>query len=289
MKSDDSYVLVTDSAADFLPQQAEQLGLVIIPLNVYMKDNPSQPCLLQGEDFYGALRSGRTACVSAANLSAFRSVFGEILQQGKDIVYLAVSSALSCMYATAQIAASELLPKYPERKITVLDTRCTGMGEGLLVYGAVTEKEKGVSADGIAAYVTENRLRIRHRFAAGERFARQHDGKLSALSAGMLSRVRLYAMQELDAAGKLTDTLKLRSRKRAVRSIGKQYAAECTDKTATVCIAHADALADAEMLKAVLLREYGARHVVIGNLGPVTGVRTGQGTVALFYSGTPRE
>lgn len=287
MKQQSGYALVTDSAADLTKQQLKKLGVISIPLNLYMKDTPAQPCELEGAAFYAELRAGRTACVSAANLSVFRTVFGALLEQGQDIVYLSVSAALSCMHATAQIAAAELKVQFPERKIIIIDTRCTGMGQGMLVSLAAMQQATGVAPEALSAYVTENRLRLCHLFAVAGRRERDPDGKLRALRNAVYAKCGRYAVRELNGDGKLVTALRLHGKKQTLLAIVRRYEAECTDKNAPVCIAHSDARADAELLRA-MLHEHGAKHILIGELGPVTGVCIGAGAAALFYLGEMR-
>ena len=254
-----NYTLITDSAADLSPHLLESMGVRSVPLNVFMKDNPAHPCTLTGREFYDALRAGKVACTSAANLSLFREVFEEELSAGRDILYLAFSSPLSCMYATGKLAAEELAEEYPERRIIVVDTLCASLGEGLLVY-----------------------------HCADLMFLKR-GGRIGAVSAFAGSLLGIKPVLHVSDAGKLVAKQKLRGRKNAVLELGRHYDAECTDKASTVFIAHADAADAAEMLRDALLHQFGAKHIVIGEIGAVIGAHAGPGTVALFYRGTSRE
>ncbi len=287
MSANESYVIFTDSAADLSGEMLEKLGVISVPLNVFMKDTPAHPCTLRGADFYRALREGEVACTSAANLSVFREMFSEVLDQGKDILYLSFSSALSCMYQSAKIAAGELRHDYPERRITVLDTLCASMGEGLLVYHAAMQKRQGLSLDELAAYVTENRLKLIHWFTVDDLMFLKRGGRVSAVSAAAGRLLGIKPVMHVNDAGKLAAVSKVRGRKHALAALSDKFAAECTDKREPVFIAHADAHADAQILKEALL-EHGAEHVVIGEIGPVIGAHAGPGTIALFYFGTSR-
>lgn len=289
MKPNESYVIVTDSASDLSEQMLRALNITSIPLNVFMKDHPAQPCTLRGTAFYDALRAGQVACTSAANLSRFRETFVSILESGKDILYLAFSSQLSCMYATARIAAEELLEEYPERRIVIVDTRSGGLGEGLLVYHCAEEKERGLSLDELAAYAEENRLKIIHWFTVDDLLFIKRGGRVGALSAYAGSLLGIKPVMHVNNEGKLVPMQKIRGRKAAVLELGKHYNAECTNKASTVFLAHADAPDFAEMLKDALTRDFGAKHVIIGEIGPVIGAHGGPGTVALFYLGESRE
>ena len=288
MKPNDSYVLITDSGADLPVSMLAAMGVRTVSLNMFMKENPAQPCELSGSAFYDALRSGQVACTSAANLARFREVFSEVLESGRDILYLAFSSSLSCMYATARIAAAELQEEYPERRILVVDSLSASMGEGLLVYSCAEQRERGMSLDELAAYTEAVRLKIMHWFTVDDLLFLKRGGRVSTLSASAGSLLGIKPVMHVSDDGKLLPVQKVRGRKNALAELAKRYAAECTDKAATVFIAHGDAPDAAESLKEMLMR-LGAAHIVIGEIGPVIGAHAGPGALALFYFGTSRE
>jgi DegV family protein with EDD domain len=289
MKPNESCVLVTDSGADLSEHMLESMGVRSIPLNVFMKDNPAMPCELRGAEFYDALRGGQVACTSAANLARFRETFGEILESGRDILYLSFSSPLSCMCATARIAAEELREEYPDRRIIVIDSLCASLGQGLLVYHCAEQRERGMSLDELAAYAEATRLKIMHWFTVDDLLFLKRGGRVGAVSAYAGALLGIKPVLHVSDEGKLVPVQKVRGRKNAIAELGKRYSAECTDKDSTVFIAHADAIEAAESLKDALLHQHGAKHVVVGEIGPVIGAHAGPGTVALFYLGTSRE
>ena len=289
MPVNDSFVIFTDSAADLSEEMLGNLGVISVPLNVFMKDSPAHPCVLRGREFYDALREGQIACTSAANLSVFREMFSEVLDQGKDILYLSFSSALSCMFQSGRIAAGELRDEYPDRRIVVIDTLCASMGEGLLVFHAAEQRERGLSLDETAAYVTENRLHLIHWFTVDDLMFLKRGGRLSAISAAAGTLFGIKPVLHVNNAGKLESVSKVRGRKHALLALAERFAKECPDKGAPVFIAQANAHDDAAMLRDALMKEHGAKHVVIGEIGPVIGAHAGPGTVALFYLGASRE
>ncbi|MBR6718885.1 MAG: DegV family protein [Oscillospiraceae bacterium] len=289
MKPNESYVLITDSDADLSEQMLHGMGVPEIPLNVFMKDNPALPCTLRGEAFYNALREGQVACTSAANLSLFRETFGKVLESGRDVLYLSFSSPLSCMCATARIAADELQSEYPTRRIVIIDSLCASLGQGLLVYHCAEQKERGMSLDELAAYAEATRLKIMHWFTVDDLLFLKRGGRVGAMSAFAGALLGIKPVLHVSDEGKLVAKQKIRGRKHAVLELGRHYAAECTDFASTVFVAHADAPDAAEMLKEALIRDYGAKTVIIGEIGPVIGAHAGPGTVALFYLGSSRE
>ena len=284
-----NYVLVTDSACDLSAEMLSRMSIPYVSLNVFMKDSPALPCTLPHTEFYHALRSGQVACTSAANLSQFRELFTSILEEGKDILYLAFSSALSCMYATGKLAAEELQEEYPDRRIVVIDSLSASLGQGLLVYNAAQKRESGMTLDELAAYVTEQRLKTIHWFTVDDLMYLKRGGRVSTISAMAGTLLGIKPIMHVSNDGKLTAVSKARGKKAALQTLAQHYNDECSDRDAAIFICQADCLADAEFLQDILKKEYGAKHVTIGEIGSVIGSHAGPGTIGLFYTADSRE
>lgn len=284
-----NYAIVTDSACDMTTEMLDRLGVPCIPLNVFLKDAPAVPCTLHGTEFYQVLRDGQAVCTSAANLSLFRDTFSAVLSQGKDLLYLSFSSALSCMHATAQIAAEELQEEFPERKIRIVDTLCACLGQGLLVYYAAQQRERGLSLDELTEDVTNKRLHTVHWFTVDDLMFLRRGGRVGNLSAMAGTLFGIKPIMYMNNEGKLAVHSKVRGRKNAVLALAKHFGEECLNPKDAVFIAHADAAEDAEYLKETLQKEYGAVSVTIGEIGAVIGAHCGPGTISVYYFAEHRE
>ncbi len=288
MSNTRDYVIVTDSGCDLTAEQRMTMGLEYIPLNVFMKDTPAQPCTLVGADFYNALRGGQVACTSAANLSAFRALYTRILEDGKDILFISFSSALSCMYATARLAAEELGAEYPDRKIITVDSLCASMGQGLLLYYAARKKQEGATIEELEDYLLKNRLHTIHWFTVDDLMFLKRGGRLGSVAAVAGTLLGIKPVLHVSDEGKLIMRAKVRGRKNALLALAKHFADEVDDPTAQVYISQADDMEAAELVRDTMMKEYGATNVVIGDIGAVIGAHSGPGTIALFYMGKSR-
>ena len=144
------YVIMTDSCCDLTDHMARELGLAVVPLTVHI-DGHDYPNMLDGsaisfEDFYGKIRSGVLATTSAANVGQFQEAMRPILAEGKDIVSINFSSALSTTYQSACIAAQDMKEEFPDANIYVVDSLSASLGQGLLLYLAAHKKQEGLSA-----------------------------------------------------------------------------------------------------------------------------------------------
>lgn len=282
------YVIITDSGCDLTREMRSEMGLEQISLNVFMKDTPSQPCTLTGADFYNALREGQVACTSAANLSSFRDMFARYLDAGKDVLFVSFSSALSCMHATARLAAEEIGAEYPERRIIIVDSLCASMGQGLLLYYAVQQKRQGATLEELEQYLLSHRLRLVHWFTVDDLMFLKRGGRLGSVAAVAGTLLGIKPVLHVSDEGKLIVRAKVRGRKNALLALAKHFADEVDDPTAQVYISHGDDIEAAVFVRDTMMKEYGATNVIIGDVGPVIGAHSGPGTIALFYMAKSR-
>ena len=145
------YVIMTDSCCDLPAGLARELDLTVLPLSV-MLDGKEYRNYLDGREldpqkFYGQIRAGSMGTTSAISVGTFRDAMEPVLREGKDILCIAFSSALSTTYQSAAIAAGELSGQYPGAKILVVDSRAASLGQGLLVTLAARRKQAGKSLE----------------------------------------------------------------------------------------------------------------------------------------------
>lgn len=148
------FVIMTDSCCDLTDEMARELGIVVVPLSLEMGGQTYRNWLdgrdIAFQDFYSRIRAGETATTSAVSVGDFQEQMRAILSQGKDILYLSFSSALSTTYQSAVIAADDLREEFPDGQVLVVDSRCASLGQGLLVYLCAREKAAGPLPHGTA-------------------------------------------------------------------------------------------------------------------------------------------
>ena len=287
------YVIITDSCCDLSEQLANDAGLYVIPMVMTLSGKEYKNYLdereISSKAFYDRLRAGETASTSALNMDTFLSVFGEFLEQGKDILYLAFSSGLSGTYHVSTLAAEELAQKYPESRIFCCDTLCASMGEGLLVYLAGKKKQSGASIEEVRDFVEQNKLNLCHWFTVDDLNHLKRGGRVSATTAFVGSLLNIKPVLHVDDEGHLINVGKARGRRAAVSSLFEHMKETAINPSEqTVFISHGDCEEDALALKEMIEKEFSPKEIQINPIGPVIGAHSGPGTLALFFLGTKR-
>lgn len=134
--------LITDSASDILPEEAQKLGIIHIPLLVNFGGvEYADAITLTHKQFYQKLiESDTLPSTSQASPELFAMAFREIVAAGDTPVAITVSGKLSGTYQSAKLAAQEF-----EGKAFVIDSNNVCVGERLLVLRAHELIRKGIT------------------------------------------------------------------------------------------------------------------------------------------------
>lgn len=287
------YIVMTDSCCDLTDQMARELELEVLPLTMHM-DGENYPNDLAGtaisnKEFYKRLRAGKIATTSAANVGQFQEAMRRVLQSGKDIVCVCFSSALSTTYQSAVIAADDLRPEFPEAEIYVVDSLSASLGQGLLLYLAVQQKRKGLSAVELAKWVEDNRLSVCHWFTVDDLNFLKRGGRVSATTALLGTMLSIKPIMHTSDEGKLVPVGKARGRKAAIKTLlDKIGTLGIHPENQTMFICHADCEEDAKAVAQTIKDRFGTPTVHINYIGPVIGSHTGPDTMGIFFVGTQR-
>lgn len=285
-----SYKIVTDTCCDFPAEMYKELDLEVVSLSVLYKGvNYNEYSEAWLKELFDGLRKGETASTSAVNPAGWAAVIEPVLQEGKDALVLSFSSGLSTTYQSAVIAAEELMEKYPERKVNVVDTLCASLGQGLLVWYACQKRDEGLSLDELTAWCEENKLSMCHWVIADDLMHLKRGGRVSAATAVAGTLLQIKPVIHVNDEGKLISVGKARGRKAAIQTLcNKVGELGIEGANDTIFICHGDCLEDAQELEAILKEKYGTKKVFIYYIGAVIGSHAGPGTMAVFFLGNHR-
>ena len=287
------YIILTDSTADLPKELVDELDIQVEPMTYIIdgKEYSDQPLeddvAIRG--FYRLLREGKQSTTSQVNQLRFEDIFDAILKQGQDVLYIAFSSALSGTAEQATHAAEALQPKYPDRKIIVVDSLCASLGEGMMVYYAANMRKEGKSIDEVAEFVRSQRLHLCHWFTVDDLNHLKRGGRVSPTAALVGTMLGIKPILHVDNEGRLIPVSKVRGRQKSLDDLVERARQTIIDpEQQTVFISHGDCEQDALYIKQQVMEKIGVKQIYINYIGPVIGSHSGQGTVALFFFGSKR-
>ena len=284
------YVITVNSTVDLPKEWLEERLVPVIPLK-YTIDGETYTDMegLSAKEFFDKLREGKMSTTSQVNPEEAASMLEPFLKEGKDILHLGFSSGLSGTLNSMKIAGEMLQEKYPEAKVIVIDTLCACLGEALLLYKALQQKEKGMNIDELAQWVEDNKLHICHNVTVDDLHHLQRGGRISKTTAVLGTLVQIKPIIHMDDNGKLQVIGKERGRKRSLNKIVDMAVEQSKGwDNDIIMITHGDCIKDAEYVAKLVREKMGIDNILINNIGTVIGSHTGPGVVAVFCMGNKR-
>ena len=284
------YIITVNSTVDTGKEWLEERNVPVIPLK-YTIDGQEYTDMygLSDKEFFQKLREGTMSVTSQINPEEAKEMLEPYVKEGKDVLHLAFSSALSGTCNSMKIAAEELQEEYPEAKVIVVDTLCACMGEAMLLYYALKQKEAGKTIEEVAQWVEENKLHVCHNVTVDDLFHLHRGGRVSKTAAVLGTMVKVKPIIHMDDNGALQVIGKERGRKKSLHKIVDMAVERSKGwDNEIIMITHGDCLEDAEYVAKLVREKMGVENVFIHNIGTVIGSHTGPGVVATFCMGNKR-
>ena len=240
------------------------------------------------KEFYERVHSGAMPVTSQINASSYTRLFEPILMEGCDIIHITMSSGITGSINSAKLARDDLLQRYPDRKLYIVDSLAASSGYGLLVDTALNMRDEGVPIDEVYSWLEENKLYLHHWVFASDLKHLKRGGRVSSASAVVGSLLNICPIIDVNETGHLIPRDKIRGRKNARAELlrkMKEFARGGLDYSGKCFISNAGCVEDGIELKELVKNAFPKidGEILVNDIGTVIGSHTGVGTVALFF------
>ncbi len=280
-----AFKIITDSASDTPQWIVDKYSLHMIPTPVVIngEDHFDRKDIFP-EQFYDILESGADVKTYHINAHMFYENFLPYAEAGDEVLYMCFSTGIAGTFGAANMAKTDILEKYPDFQLTIIDTKCGSVGYGMVVYRLLEMQQRGAPTELIyeaAQYYCDHMEQV---FTVETLEYLLRGGRISKSSATIGSLLGIKPIIVINEAGVLTAIEKKRGRKssldRLVEIVG-EIGFDLANQT--ICVVHAACLEEAESVKRTLEAKYGSKNVIIGQLGCAIGAHTGPGALGIMF------
>lgn len=248
---------------------------------------------ISSEEFYAAMVNGAETKTSQCNIDEYEEYFTALLDKGLDVLHVTISSGLSGTFNSARIAAEELAPKYPDRKIYIVDSLAASTGYGFLMDAAADMRDAGATIEEIRNWIIENRLKLHHWFFSTDLTFYIKGGRISRTAGVFGTILKICPLMNMNIEGKLIPRKKIRGKPAVIKALvdsmeetaenGRDYSGKCY-------MCHSACREDAEKAAELIRERFPKIHgeIEIHDIGTAIGCHSGPGTVAVFFWGKDR-
>ena len=282
------YVLFTDTDNDVTPEIAKEYGYNLISMPYSIDGNDVYPYVdfekFDDAEYYNKLRNGVVPKTSAVNPEQYIEYFEPFFKEGKDILYVHFSEALSGTFSNMHKALAILKEKYPERKFYSVDTK------GISILGLIIIREvgdmylQGKSPEEIVEWVENNRLNYAIYLYADDLNFFAKSGRINNFSAIMGSILGLHPIIHINKEGKMLSLMKVRGKKSTIKKIVEIVeSTQQNIQNTRVIIGHANWLDDAKYLASLLEEKFGKLNIEYVVVNPTAGAHCGPDSMGVAF------
>lgn len=244
-------------------------------------------------ELYTRMMAGAEVKTCQVPVADYARYFAGLLDEGLDVLHVAFSGGLSGSVNAARLAAEEVAPLYPDRRLMIVDSLGASAGYGLIMETLADMRDEGMALDALRQWVEDNRLRMHSWFYSTDLSFCIRGGRISKTAGMAGTLLNICPLLNMDAQGKLKPREKLRGNKKVMQRIVEMMEAHAEGGLAyrgkcyichSMCDEDARAITDAVEARFPNLRE----PVGIYPIRATIGSHTGPGTLALFFWGDER-
>lgn len=286
------FVITTESNSDLPNSYIRENNIGVIPHYYQVEDRVyGDGVELSYKEFYDQMRKKKSVSTMPSNPIVIERIFREYAEEGKDVLHISFSSALSPGYENVQTTADKVMKEHPDMNILLIDTLSASLAEALVIMKAVQLKKEGCSLEDTAKALKEFVPHCCVFFTVDDLNHLYRGGRLSKTTAVVGTLANIKPILYIDDDGKLISLSKSIGRVKSLQMLADlmgEHLGEYKDKQITIGIIHGDCEADALYLQNYIKDKYGYENFMIQPIGPSIGAHSGPGTVALAFLGDKR-
>ena len=291
------YVISSCSTADITAEQFKQRGINYLSFKFSLDGKEYEDDMGQTisfKDFYDAMSNGADTKTSQINMDTYYNYFKSVLEQGKDVLHISLSSGLSGSCNSARLAIDELKAEFPDRKIYLVDSLAAASGLGMFIDKIADLRDSGMSIDEVYNWAEANKMRVHHWFFSTDLTFYVKGGRVSKVAGWFGTILKICPLLNVDLNGKLVAREKVRGKSNVIKRIVDKIvenADDGVDYNDKCYICHSDCIEDAETVRDLVEERFPnlKGKVRIYSIGTTIGAHTGPGTVALLFFGKERK
>jgi len=273
--------IVTDSTSDLSANMAEELGIIVVPLYVYLGNESYRDGVdLTTEEFYRELERSKTIpTTSVPPIASFTQVYDKLAEETDEILVITISHKLSATYETA-LNAVELMKR--KCRVEIIDSLTALMAQGLIVIAAAKAAKAGDSLDEMVDITRRNIARAEVRLAFDTLEYLKRGGRIGKARAFMGSMLKVNPILGIKDA-EVYPFARTRSRAKAIDYL-YDFAAGFSH-IEEMAVEDATTPDEADMLVERLSSKFPRERIYRSKVGSVIGTHVGPHVLAVSVLG----
>jgi DegV family protein with EDD domain len=285
-----SVSIIIDSVASLPAEEISRYNIRTIPIKIVFEDRIYRDGIdLSVSEAYELLEKAPDTFTTAPSSPVdYANVYRELVNQGRSVLCLTISSRLSTAHNVALLAKDQVKKELPQAEIAVLDTRTATATEGLVALAAAQSAAQGNPLEEVirkGRKVVENNhllialdtIRWVYRTGRIPKIATQVGTALGVkplltIEDGLAHLAGVVRTMH-SGIERIIDNMKRRLNSRPIHAV----------------VVHADVPDEGENLRDRIKAEFDCRELYLAGVSPIIGYAIGRGALGVGFYSLPEE
>lgn len=274
--------VVTDSGSGLTKQQADELGIFYLPLQIIIQDK----MFLDGEnitveEIYEYLRNGEMPTTSMPPMGLVEELFTQLKEEGYEaVIAVPLSGGLSSTSSIMQAVAKE-----HDVKLHIIESYTTCNIQRYLAESAIKLVHQGLDLDTVCERLNASSADSGTLIIPDDLQHLKRGGRLTPLAAALGGLLKIKPILRLDreSEGKVDVYDKVRTMSKAQSKAISTFQEHGLTTEYTLTVLHSGAPQEGEKLKAMMEEAFPGLDLYYGLIGAVISAHTGVGCLGIQY------
>lgn len=274
--------VVTDSGSGLTKQQADELGIFYLPLQIIIQDK----MFLDGEnitveEIYEYLRNGEMPTTSMPPMGLVEELFTQLKEEGYEaVIAVPLSGGLSSTSSIMQAVAKE-----HDVKLHIIESYTTCNIQRYLAESAIKLVQQGLDLDMVCERLNASAADSGTLIIPDDLQHLKRGGRLTPLAAALGGLLKIKPILRLDreSEGKVDVYDKVRTMSKAQSKAISTFQEHGLTTEYTLTVLHSGAPQEGEKLKAMMEEAFPGLDLYYGLIGAVISAHTGVGCLGIQY------
>lgn len=285
-------VVMTDTSSAISQEIAKNYGIAVIPWHVIMDGKDYLDIEIDMTKLYARLRKKENLpTTSGYSVEECLQYFHRLGGEGNDVLYLAMTSAMSIMGYNAAMQAKKIAQgNLPQASIEVIDSRTVGPAQLLLAIAAAKAARQGMSLKEVAELVDRMIPQMNEFEASDTLFYLDKGGRIFEAKswAEAQSRSSFRTIVEIDdiSGGAARPLARAKTKRQIMEKAIDIVRERVGGSKLFAAIVHTNVPDQAEQLRKMVLSQFQCEEFYICEALAVTAIHNGEGLIEFGFYGS---
>lgn len=279
-------LVMTDTVACIPGELAEKHRIRVVPaanITVGDKDYIEGVTLSAAEAYEIIKKDPDHFMTSAVTPGLLLDEFRKLSKDHQDILFITISSKLSAVAQSANLAAESLKEESSQTRIRVVDSRTCAGAEGLVALAAAEAAAQGMDLDHLASLAEAVRQKTGGVLMLDTLGYTYRTGRMTKSEALEAAKMNIRPVNRMSDDGTMEFIDIVRKRSDGLKKIIEVVKGDADTNALHFMVSHADAPDIAQKFSEQLQKEFNCLSMIISDYSPVMGYSTGPGAIFVGF------